>query len=113
MKSASSELKVSMKQIKIDDIEDLHDGTPTPLTRAHTEQAATSWKRLLSSHSAHPCPSLLCAVLCCAMLCCAMRADMSDLLEDADEVNEIMGRAYGVPEELDEDDLMNGQRKGN
>jgi len=42
-----------------------------------------------------------------------MRADMSDLLEDADEVNEIMGRAYGVPEELDEDDLMNGQRKGN
>ena len=26
MKSASKELKVSMKEIKIDDIEDLHDG---------------------------------------------------------------------------------------
>ena len=31
---------------------------------------------------------------------------MSDMLEDADEVNEIMGRSYGVPEALDEDDLM-------
>jgi charged multivesicular body protein 5 len=31
---------------------------------------------------------------------------MSDMLEDADEINEIMGRAYGVPEELDENDLM-------
>ena len=35
-------------------------------------------------------------------------SDMSDLLEDADEVNEIMGRAYGVPDELNEDDLMDG-----
>lgn len=33
--------------------------------------------------------------------------DMSDLLEDADEINEIMGRSYGIPEELDETDLMN------
>ena len=32
--------------------------------------------------------------------------DMSDMLEDADEINEIMGRAYGVPEEVDEEDLM-------
>jgi hypothetical protein len=27
----------------------------------------------------------------------------------ADEINEGMGRAYGVPEELDENDLMDGQ----
>jgi len=32
--------------------------------------------------------------------------DMTDMLEDTDEINEIMGRAYGVPEELDEADLM-------
>lgn len=57
MKNASKELAVGMKQIKIDDIEDLHD-------------------------------------------------DMSDMLEDADEINEIMGRAYGVPDELNEEDLM-------
>lgn len=31
------------------------------------------------------------------------------MLEDADEINEVMGRAYGVPEELDENDLMDGQ----
>jgi len=31
---------------------------------------------------------------------------MSDVLEDTDEINEIMGRSYGVPEELDENDLM-------
>jgi len=57
MKAASTQLKTEMKQLNLDQIEDLHD-------------------------------------------------DMSDLLEDAEEVNEIMGRAYGVPEELDEADLM-------
>ena len=31
---------------------------------------------------------------------------MSDMLEDANEINDIMGREYGVPEALDEDDLM-------
>jgi len=57
MKAASVDLKKGMKEIKIDDVEDLHD-------------------------------------------------DMTDLLEDADEINEVMGRAYGVPDELNEDDLM-------
>ena len=49
--------------------------------------------------------------LCSAASSSALRSslsDMSDLLEDADEVNEIMGRAYGVPDELNEDDLMDG-----
>ena len=32
---------------------------------------------------------------------------MSDLLEDADEINDILGRTYGVPENIDEEDLMN------
>lgn len=32
--------------------------------------------------------------------------DMDELLEQADEINEIMGRAYGVPDELDEDQLL-------
>lgn len=33
--------------------------------------------------------------------------DMADMMFDHEEINEIMGRAYGVPEELDEADLMN------
>jgi len=32
--------------------------------------------------------------------------DMSEIMEDAEEIQESMGRAYGVPEELDEADLM-------
>lgn len=31
--------------------------------------------------------------------------DMSDLLEDSEEIQDILGREYGVPEELDEADL--------
>jgi len=57
MKDASKGLKVEMKKVKVDEIEDLHD-------------------------------------------------DMTDMLEDTDEINEIMGRAYGVPEDVDETDLM-------
>jgi len=57
MKETQKGLKKDMKQINIDQVEDLHD-------------------------------------------------DMSDLLEDADEVNDIMGRAYGVPEAVDEEGLM-------
>ncbi|CAM9456066.1 unnamed protein product [Sphacelaria rigidula] len=34
-----------------------------------------------------------------------MTDDMADLMEDMDEINEIMGRSYNVPDELDEDDL--------
>jgi len=57
MKQATKELKTQMKEINIDEVEDLHD-------------------------------------------------DMNDLMEDNDEINEIMGRQYGVPEEVDESDLM-------
>jgi charged multivesicular body protein 5 len=32
--------------------------------------------------------------------------DMSDLLEDNDEIQEILGRQYGVPEAVDEDELL-------
>lgn len=31
---------------------------------------------------------------------------LSDLMFDAEEVQEVMGRSYGVPEAVDEDDLM-------
>jgi len=34
---------------------------------------------------------------------------MEDLLEDSNEIQEIMGRSYGVPEELDEADLQAGE----
>merc|ERR1719474_2577457 len=33
-----------------------------------------------------------------------MQDELADMLEDADEVQEVMGRAYGVPD-IDEDDL--------
>lgn len=32
--------------------------------------------------------------------------DMDDLIVDSEEINEVMGRAYGTPVELDEGDLM-------
>jgi len=32
--------------------------------------------------------------------------NMDDILEQAEEINEVMGRAYGVPDELDEDELL-------
>lgn len=34
-----------------------------------------------------------------------MQDDLRDLYEDVQEIQEVMGRAYDVPEELDEDDL--------
>jgi charged multivesicular body protein 5 len=33
--------------------------------------------------------------------------DMSEMMELNDEVSEVMGRAYGVPDSLDEEDLLN------
>lgn len=32
--------------------------------------------------------------------------DMEDLMESANEVQETMGRSYGVPDEIDESDLQ-------
>ena len=32
--------------------------------------------------------------------------DMADLMEDTNEVNDILSRSYGVPEDLNEEDLM-------
>ena len=36
----------------------------------------------------------------------SIQFDMEDLIESANEIQETMGRAYGVPEELDEADLQ-------
>ncbi|KAN0063787.1 Vacuolar protein-sorting-associated protein 60 [Thecaphora frezii] len=36
----------------------------------------------------------------------AMQDEMEDLIESANEVQESLGRSYGVPEEVDEDDLQ-------
>jgi len=35
-----------------------------------------------------------------------MQDDLSDLLDQASEVQEVLGRSYGVPNEVDESDLM-------
>lgn len=37
-----------------------------------------------------------------------MQYDMEDLLEQANEVQEMLGRSYAVPDELDEADLEAG-----
>ncbi len=34
--------------------------------------------------------------------------DMDEMLQMNDEIQEVMGRQYGVPEEVNEEDLMNG-----
>mmetsp|Transcript_129035 Transcript_129035/g.222970 ORF Transcript_129035/g.222970 Transcript_129035/m.222970 type:complete len:219 (-) Transcript_129035:40-696(-) len=34
-----------------------------------------------------------------------LQDELADLYEDSNEIQEIMGRAYGVPEDVDEDDL--------
>lgn len=36
--------------------------------------------------------------------------EMADLMEQADEIQEVMGRSYGVPDDIDEDDLQAGNR---
>ena len=37
-----------------------------------------------------------------------MQDEMEDMLELANEVQETLGRAYGLPEDVDEDDLEAG-----
>lgn len=37
-----------------------------------------------------------------------MHDDMADLLEQANEIQETMGRSYAVPDEIDEADLEAG-----
>ena len=37
-----------------------------------------------------------------------MHYEMEDLMEQANEIQESMGRSYGVPDELDEADLEAG-----
>ena len=34
-----------------------------------------------------------------------LQDDLADLMEDSEEINEIMGRSYGLPDDVDEDDL--------
>ena len=35
-----------------------------------------------------------------------LQDDLSDMMEDAAEIQEIMGQSYGVPDDFDEDDMM-------
>jgi len=37
-----------------------------------------------------------------------LQDSMSDLLEQSNEIQEIMGRAYGIPDDVDEADLEAG-----
>ena len=38
-----------------------------------------------------------------------MHYDMEDLLEQANEIQETLGRSYAVPDEIDEADLQAGE----
>jgi charged multivesicular body protein 5 len=79
MKDAQKGLKKDMKNLKIDDVEDLHDG----------QGGDGGGDRAACAQRTRAGQLLTCAVLSSAA------ADMSDMLEDADEINEIMGRQYG------------------
>jgi|EP01047_Picozoa_sp_COSAG01_P018738 charged multivesicular body protein 5 len=35
-----------------------------------------------------------------------LQDELSDMMEDAQEIQEIMGQSYGVPDDFDEDDMM-------
>lgn len=38
-----------------------------------------------------------------------MHDDMQELMEQANEVQEVMGRSYAIPDEIDEEDLQAGK----
>ena len=40
-----------------------------------------------------------------------MHYDMEELLEQANEIQETLGRSYAVPDEIDEADLQAGKEK--
>lgn len=40
-----------------------------------------------------------------------MHYDMEDLLEQANEIQETLGRSYAVPDEIDEADLEAGEQQ--
>lgn len=52
-----------------------------------------------------PCHRGRISVLCALQ---SIHYDMEDLIEQANEIQETMGRTYGVPEEVDEADLEAG-----
>ncbi len=39
-----------------------------------------------------------------------MQDDLEDMLEQVNEVQEIMSRSYGVPDDIDEDELQAGTK---
>lgn len=41
-----------------------------------------------------------------------MQDDMEDMLDDVNEIQESLGRQYGVPDNIDEADLEAGTRMG-
>ena len=53
----------------------------------------------------------LCVCVCvcvCLCVCQDLHDEMGDMLELAGEVQDTLGRAYGLPDDVDEDDLEAG-----
>jgi charged multivesicular body protein 5 len=93
MQSANKEMKKQYKNIDIDKIE----------VRLCTSRVEGDSSRL---------PCLLTRSDFLFTRAQSIHYDMEDLIDQANEIQESLGRSYGVPEEIDEADLQAGKRSG-
>jgi charged multivesicular body protein 5 len=93
MQSANKEMKKQYKNINIDKIE----------ARLCTSRVEGDSSRL---------PCLLTRSDFLFTRAQSIHYDMEDLIDQANEIQESLGRSYGVPEEIDEADLQAGKRSG-
>jgi charged multivesicular body protein 5 len=93
MQSANKEMKKQYKNINIDKIE----------VRLCTSRVEGDSSRL---------PCLLTRSDFLFTRAQSIHYDMEDLIDQANEIQESLGRSYGVPEEIDEADLQAGKRSG-
>lgn len=89
MKVGLKDMKKAYKHVKIDQIEVFLDNSPTPLL---TSTKYADWAQFI-----YFLPRLK-----------NIQDDLEDMMEDANEIQEVLGRSYGTPE-IDEDDLEAGQ----
>lgn len=67
------------------------------------DQIEVRWKIIFYNVSVLIKPLIQCYICCCYCIQ-DMQDDLADMLEQADEVQEAMGRSYGMPE-IDDDEL--------
>lgn len=92
MKSANKEMKKQYKNIDIDKIE---------VRRRRRRRLSRAAWRPFADRKGRPRPH--------ARAPQSIHYDMEDLIDQANEIQESLGRSYGVPEEIDEADLQAGK----